>query len=79
MAPEEIKAAIRMRGTTLAEISRREGLTEDACRQALRRPWPRAEAAIAYCLGLAPSVLWPDRYQPRRRTARAPRRRRIES
>lgn len=61
--PEDIKAALRKRGTSLAEISRRLGLHPESCRVALRRPWPRCERAIARALGVSPSELWPDRYE----------------
>lgn len=60
--PEDIKAALRKRGLTLAAVSVDAGLCEDACRQALRRPWPRAERAIAGRLGVPVEQLWPDRY-----------------
>lgn len=60
--PEEIKARVRMNGTTLAEISRRGGLNQEACSWALKHPWPRAERLIADAIGCEPCELWPDRY-----------------
>lgn len=60
--PEQIKAAVRMRGITLSELARRHGYGADACRLALRRPWPRVERIIADELGVPPSQLWPERY-----------------
>ncbi|MDD2867719.1 helix-turn-helix transcriptional regulator [Neomegalonema sp.] len=62
--PEEIKAAIRMRGSTMAELSRRNGYGEGTVRQALHRPYPAVERIVADHLGVAPEVIWPDRYGP---------------
>ncbi|MBI6262380.1 helix-turn-helix domain-containing protein, partial [Proteus mirabilis] len=46
--PADIIAALRKRGTTLAN--------------ALSRPWPKGEKIIADFLGVAPSEIWPSRY-----------------
>lgn len=62
--PEEIKAAIRMKGSTMAELSRRNGYGEGTVRQALHRPYPAVERIVADHLGVAPEVIWPDRYGP---------------
>lgn len=64
--PEDIKAAVRKRGSTLAEISRSAGLCSDACRQALRSSWPLAEQAIADFLGVPRGELFPGRPGVRR-------------
>jgi len=60
--PEEIKAAIRMRGTTLSALAVSWGHTECAIRHALRGPYPKVERLIARFLGLDPAYIWPDRY-----------------
>lgn len=61
--PEEIRAAIRMRGTTMAGLSRRAGYDPDAVRNAIRyRCSSVVQKLIAEFLGVAPQELWPDRY-----------------
>ena len=62
--PEEIKAAVRMRGSTLQDLSREAGLLEHACRSALSRPHFEGEYAIAKHLGVKPLDIWPSRYRP---------------
>lgn len=60
--PEEIKAAVRKRGSSLAELSRQHGYAADSARKALTRPWPAVERLIADYLGTDPWLLWPERY-----------------
>lgn len=60
--PEQIKAEIRMRGTTLRALSYAQGLSRSAATIALARPWPKMEAAIGAFLGLHPASIWPSRY-----------------
>ncbi len=60
--PEQIKAAVRMRGTTLTALARAAGLHPRAITLAMRQPWPRAEMALADFLGCSPADLFPDRY-----------------
>lgn len=60
--PEDIKSAVRKRGTTLADIARASGLTGGALRLALVKPREQAEAAIADFLGIHPMKIWPSRY-----------------
>lgn len=61
--PEEIKAAVRMLGSTLYDLARQAGLPEYACRNALRRPYYDGETAIARFLSLNPHQIWPSRYR----------------
>lgn len=61
--PEEIKAAVRMLGSTLLDLSRHAGLLDHACRTALRRPHFDGEVAIAEYLSLSPRQIWPSRYR----------------
>ena len=67
---EDIKAAVRKTGVTLSDLALAAGLTESACRVALKRPHWDAEMAIAERIGVSPRELWPQRYerrpQPRR-------------
>lgn len=60
--PEDIKAAIRKRGITLAGIAKAVGMRRNALGLALVLPRERAEAAIAAALDLHPSAIWPSRY-----------------
>ena len=60
--PEDIKARIRKRGTTLAAVARRAGMTDASVRIALSLPRAEAERVIAAALGVHPMVIWPSRY-----------------
>lgn len=60
--PENIKAEVRKRGTTLTQLALDNGLYESACRIALRHPCYVGEQAIAAFLGKPASALWPSRY-----------------
>lgn len=60
--PEDIKAAVRKKGTTLAELARAAGLQDRACNHALRYPHFWGEMAIAECLSLSPRQIWPSRF-----------------
>lgn len=60
---EDIKAAIRKRGLSLAELSRLFGDSGgEVVRMALRRPWPAVEERIARFLKCSAAEIWPDRY-----------------
>lgn len=61
--PEDIKAAIRKRGTNLTRLALDSGLSESMCRAALIRPHLAAEKVIAAFLGVPAQRLWPSRYQ----------------
>lgn len=60
--PEDIKAEVRKRGVTLADIARSAGIAGNALRLALTLPRRDAERAIAAFLGVHPMVIWPSRY-----------------
>ncbi|HEX5393808.1 MAG TPA: helix-turn-helix transcriptional regulator [Rhodocyclaceae bacterium] len=62
MNRHDILAAIRKRGSNLRQLSLAYGYSADALRNALVRPWPKAEALIAEFLGLTPQAIWPSRY-----------------
>ena len=64
MNRHDIVAAIRKRGMTLSKLSQINGYRSDALRNALNRPWPKAEAIIAACLDIPPQTIWPTRYRP---------------
>lgn len=61
-----IAAEVKRRGSSLKRLSVEAGLSESACRVALRIPFPSAEQAIANFLRLPLHVLWPDRHTPPR-------------
>ena len=60
--PEDIKAAVRKSGSTLAAIARRAGRTPGALGLALTLPRAEAERVIAAALDVHPMVIWPSRY-----------------
>jgi len=62
--PEDVKAAVRKTGITLSALAENAGFEGSAARQALKRPWPKAEAVIARRLKLHPKDIWPSRYSP---------------
>ncbi|WP_456308958.1 helix-turn-helix domain-containing protein [Serratia proteamaculans] len=66
MHPADIVAAIKKRQTSLAELSRKEGLCSGTLANALKRPWPKGEFIIAAALGIHPSEIWPSRYYDER-------------
>lgn len=59
---EQVKAAIRMKGKTLAQLSREAGLSPNTMRNVLRCHIPRYEAIIANYLEVSPALIWPSRY-----------------
>ncbi|BBU98926.1 helix-turn-helix domain-containing protein [Providencia hangzhouensis] len=58
----DIIAAIKKKGSSLSEISRSAGLNSSTLNNALSRRWPKGERIIAEFLGVAPSEIWPSRY-----------------
>lgn len=60
----DIMAALRKAGWTMRALSHAHHLHGSTCERALRRPYPRAERIIADALGVAPSTIWPSRYNP---------------
>lgn len=59
---EDIKAALRKSGNSMAAIARRLHVSEGTIRMALNRPSFFGEQAIARSLGLPAHELWPHRY-----------------
>jgi Ner family transcriptional regulator len=60
--PADIIAALRKKGTTLAAVSRKAGLSSSTLANALSRPWPKGEWLIAEALNIHPAEIWPSRY-----------------
>lgn len=62
---EEIKARLRMRGTSLSEIANELGISAPVVSVTIRysnRRSRRVENAVAKAIGVEPSEIWPDRY-----------------
>ena len=60
--PADIIAGLRKKGTSLAEVSRKAGLSSSTLANALSRPWPRGEKLIADAREIAAEIIWPSRY-----------------
>ncbi|MEO3990363.1 DNA-binding transcriptional regulator SfsB [Pseudocitrobacter cyperus] len=60
--PADIIAGLRKKGTTMAAVSRENGLSSSTLANVLSRPWPKGELIIANALGTQPWVIWPSRY-----------------
>lgn len=60
--PEDIKAEVRKKGTTLSRLATDHGRHESLCRAALLRSSPVGERLIADFLNVPPEQLWPTRY-----------------
>ncbi len=58
----DIIAALKKRGTSLAALSRKAGLSSSTLANALNRPWAKGELLNAKALDTTPEVIWPERY-----------------
>lgn len=61
--PADIIAGLRKKGTSLAAVSRKAGLSSSTLANALMRHWPKGERLIAEELGIAPEQIWSSRYR----------------
>ena len=62
--PEQIKAALKMRGHDFSSIGRCIGYSWPGTpNKVLRQRWPGMEQIIADLLGVHPSDIWPERYR----------------
>lgn len=59
---EDIKAAVWKAGSNLRQLSLDNGLAPATCRNALHKPIPKADKAIANFLGKTLHEVWPNRY-----------------
>ena len=57
-----IIAAIREKGSTLAQLSIDAGLHPRTLGNALERKYPKGEKIIADFIGIHPQEIWPERY-----------------
>ncbi|MGG5216325.1 MULTISPECIES: helix-turn-helix domain-containing protein [Rahnella] len=58
----DIIAAIKKKGTTMAAVSRRAGLSSSTLSNVLTRKWPKGERLIAETIGVKAETIWPSRY-----------------
>jgi Ner family transcriptional regulator len=61
---EWIKYQMRVHGCSPAALARKLSITDRAIRAVKNAPYPRIERAIAELLGVEPSELWPERWNP---------------
>lgn len=59
---EDIKAAVRKRGTNLSQLSRDAGLKPDSLRNVFRYHCKKYESIVADVIGVEASEIWPSRY-----------------
>lgn len=53
---------LRLRGLSMAEIARREGLARNTPKLALYQPYLRMERIIARAIDCTPQQVWPERF-----------------
>lgn len=58
----DIIAGLKKVGTNMSALSEQHGLSRGCLRNALYRPYPKAEQIIAEAIGVAPADIWPSRY-----------------
>lgn len=58
----DIIAAIKKTGTNMSALSEASGYSRNGLRNALYRPYPKAENIIAKAIGVDASEIWPSRY-----------------
>jgi Ner family transcriptional regulator len=60
--PEDVKAEVRKKIGSLAELARQHGVSDSVVRAALIRPQPTGNKLIADCLNCSLHQLWPEWY-----------------
>lgn len=66
----DIRAELEKRGTSLRQLSREAGLSENTLRNVLDRKWPKGERIVAEAIGVKPEEIWPSRYNKDKNTFR---------
>lgn len=61
--PEDIKAAIRKRGVSIAKLAEANGYQPPTFYQVFSRKYPKVERIVAEFLDKDPADIWPSRYQ----------------
>lgn len=59
---EDLKAAVRKRGTTIAALASRHGIKPSALLRTLVVPRESGERIISDFIGVPPQRIWPSRY-----------------
>lgn len=61
--PEDIKAAIRKKGVSMAQLARANGYKSPRTfSNVFNVPYPKVQRIIAEFLGVTPETIWPSRY-----------------
>jgi Ner family transcriptional regulator len=63
MLREWIRFQLRIHGSSFTGLATELGVTRQAVTDVFRHRYPKMERAVAKKLGMAPEVLWPDRYR----------------
>lgn len=58
----DIIAALRKKGLSLSKLGRDNNLSPYTLKNALDKPYPKAEKIIANAIGVDPKLIWPERY-----------------
>ncbi len=58
----DIIASLKKSGTNMSALSEANGYSRNGLRNALYRPYPKAEKIIAKAIGVEPKDIWPTRY-----------------
>lgn len=61
----DVIAALHKRGWSIASLAKHNKLHPSTLRSALDKPYPKAEQIIAKAIGVAPEVIWPERFEAR--------------
>lgn len=61
----DIVAALHKLGWTIASLARAHGLSPSTLRSALEKSYPKCEKIIAEAIGVAPEIIWAERYAKR--------------
>ncbi|EMX8695952.1 helix-turn-helix domain-containing protein [Klebsiella michiganensis] len=58
----DIVAALHKKNLTLSQLGRQHNLSPYTLKNALDKPYPKAEKIIAEAIGAKPQDIWPERY-----------------
>ncbi|WP_345859280.1 helix-turn-helix domain-containing protein [Shewanella algae] len=69
MHQAEIIAKVRMRGSSMRQLSINAGLAPDSLRNVFYRTWPKGQEIVADFIEIEAPKIWPSRYQERSEVA----------